>query len=67
VHAKLLCGFALIALVVRENLKDITPFELPNGVSVGDTSTMHLNDKTVQFALQRFAPRWSSNCDTSSL
>ena len=61
VHAELICGLALVAFVVRENLKNVAPLELPNGVSVGDACTVHLNNETVQFALQRFTPCWSSN------
>lgn len=67
VHTKLFGSPALIALMMRENLKDIAPFELANSICIRDTGTMHLNDKGVQFALQRLTPRWSSICDTPSL
>jgi hypothetical protein len=67
VHAEFVSGLALIAFVVRKDFKNIASLKLPNGVGVGDTGAVHLNDKTVQFALQRLTPRWSSDCDTSSL
>ncbi len=51
-HAELLGGLALIALVMRKHLKDIASFELPESVRVGDTCAMHLRDQAVQFALQ---------------
>src|SRR3982750_808178 len=46
--------------MVGQDFEDIAGLELPNGIGVRDAGTVHLNDKTVQFALQRLAPRWSS-------
>ncbi len=53
VHAKLFCGFALIALVMSENFEQVASFELTKSLSVGDTGAMHLSDEAVQFTLQR--------------
>jgi hypothetical protein len=66
-HAELLGSLALIAFVLRKNFKDVAPLELADRIRIGNSGTVHLNDKTVQFALQRLTPRWSSNCDTSPL
>jgi hypothetical protein len=46
-HAKLFGCLALVAFVVREDFKDVAPLKLPNGVSIGDTGAMHLNNETV--------------------
>jgi len=52
VHAELFSGLALIALVVSEDLKDVTLLELANGFRVGDTGAVHLCNESIQFALQ---------------
>ena len=52
VHSELFGGLALISFVMRENLKEVTAFELTERVGVRDTGAMHLGDKAVQFALQ---------------
>jgi hypothetical protein len=67
VHAKLFSGFALVAFVVREDFKDVATLKLPNGIRVENTGTMHLNHKTVQFALQRLLLACRLLCDVSSL
>jgi hypothetical protein len=67
VHAKLIRSLALVAFIIREDLKDIAALELPNGIRVRDAGTMHLNDKTVQFALQDVLLAGRLRCDTSSL
>jgi len=51
-HAEFCGGLALVAAMVREDLKDIALFELPNRVRVGDSGGVHLSDQGVQFALQ---------------
>jgi hypothetical protein len=66
-HAKFIGSLALIAFIVREDLKDIAALELPNGIRIRDARTMHLNDKTVQFALQGVLLAGRRRCDTSSL
>lgn len=64
VHAEFLGGFALVALVVREHLQDVALFELPNSFRIGNSRTVHLDNQTIQFALQGLTPRLSS-CDAS--
>lgn len=51
-HSKFFSSLALIALVMRENFKDVASFELAKRIGVGDTGAVHLEDQTVQFALQ---------------
>ena len=51
-HAKLFGGLALVSLMVREHLKNVTLLELANGVRVGDAGAVHLRNESVQFALQ---------------
>lgn len=58
VHPELFSGFALIASVMGKYLKDIASLKLANRLRVRNSGTVHLNDETVQFALQRFTPRW---------
>ncbi len=52
VHAELICGLALIALVVGKDFEDVTLLELAHGIGVSDTGAVHLCDETVKFALQ---------------
>lgn len=51
-HPQLGGGLALVALVLREYLEDVAFLELPHGIRVGNTGTVHLGDQGVQFALQ---------------
>jgi hypothetical protein len=52
VHSELFGGFALVALVVGEYLDEVTAFELPERVRIGDASRVHLSDEGIEFALQ---------------
>lgn len=52
VHAKLFGRLALVALVAGQNFKNVAPLELPDRLRVRDSSTVHLRDQAVQFALQ---------------
>ncbi len=54
-HAEFFGGLALVALVLRKHLEDVTLFELPNGFRVRDAGTVHLRDQTVHFALQGYS------------
>jgi hypothetical protein len=62
-HAEFFGGFALVALVLCQNFKDVALFELTNGLRVGDAGAVHLRDQAVQFALQGFflaaVPLWN--------
>jgi hypothetical protein len=51
-HAEFIGSLALIALVVRENLKDVAALKLANGIGVGNARGVHLRNETVKFALQ---------------
>ena len=55
VHAEFFGGLALVALVLRQNFKDVALFELTNGLRVRDAGAVHLRDRAVQFALQGFS------------
>ena len=55
VHAEFFGGLALVALVLRQNFKDVALFELTNGLRVRDAGAVHLRDQTVQFALQGYS------------
>jgi len=62
-HAEFFGGFALVALVLCQNFKDVALFELTNGLRVRDAGAVHLRDQTVQFALQGYSslavPFWN--------
>ena len=44
-HAKFFRGFALVATMTREDLEDITLFELAHSVRVRDAGGEHLKDE----------------------
>src|SRR6185312_2964228 len=52
VHAEFFGSFALIALVVREDLEDVALLELANSIRIGNSGAVHLRDEAVHFALQ---------------
>ena len=51
-HPQLYGGLTLVALVLRKHFKDVTLLELPHGIRIRDTGTVHLRDEGVHFALQ---------------
>ena len=51
-HPQLGGGLALVALVLRQHLKDVPFLELPHGIRIRDAGAVHLRDQGVQFALQ---------------
>ena len=51
-HPELRRRLALVAPVMGEDLEDIALLELLDGVGVGDTGAVHLENETVKFALQ---------------
>jgi hypothetical protein len=57
-HAEFFGSFALVASVVCKHFEDVASLKLANRLRIGNSGTVHLNDETVQFALQRFTPRW---------
>jgi hypothetical protein len=63
VHTELVCGLALVSLVVRQYFEDVALLELTYGLRVGDAGAVHLSDQAVHFALQGYsslaAPSWN--------
>src|SRR5206468_2033220 len=51
-HAKLCGSLALIAAMMREDLKDVALLELPNSFRIRNPSGVHLGNQGIQFALQ---------------
>ncbi len=51
-HAEFFCSLALVAFMVSEHLEDVALLELLDGVRVGDSGAVHLDNDSVEFALQ---------------